>query len=422
MPHLKQQGFHRSERLVSQRLHRDPLGRILTPGWRHPSAVCRKSVRNCLDNPLTRVTIPSRSNLILSQVAGRGVNASLTDQRDRGGLDAPDWGGFQVVRRFWGSRLVPVKFSLRTLLIFVALAQFPLVFYVSIRSRVNRESEAVKAILGDLPGKADRGERLFINKNTSRWVAVPSLAQERAAALGVEPWLYGISALKADRRTFDADATARFADLRSVQCLRLRHSRFDDSAALPGASFPHLTFLDLRGSALSDPMMAAIGKSHALDMLLLPDCTLPDESLSHLRGLKALKVLWLCRAHIVQQDWSFLRGLNQLDGLTACDITGSAIPLRHLPPSLTGFGARGSALDFSGQLPTLPNLIGIDFSRTQVTPDDLLMLIPKCPKLDSVSIMQGDLDPEEIHSIKRTFPTLTVYELPYSNVVPVEAE
>jgi hypothetical protein len=315
-----------------------------------------------------------------------------------------------------------MKFSLRTLLIVVALGQVPLISYVYLRSRVARESEAVEAILGDLPGKVNRGAHVLFLPNNNSWRATNSPTQNRAAALGIERWLFGITALEADRRNLDADSTSRLADLGSLQYLRLRYATFDQSAAMPGASFPKLRFLDLRGSAPSEPLMATIGRSHALADLRLNDCTLPAESLNHLGGLKELTILRLCRANIHQENWAFLRALDKLECLMARDVSGSAIPIYKLPLSLQRCDVSGSKVDFSGVPETLTNLRVIDFSRTEIDLSDLFLLIPKCPKLEGVGIMQGDLEPAEVRSIKTAFPKLEIFESPQTNVIPTEVE
>jgi len=192
-----------------------------------------------------------------------------------------------------------------------------------------------------------------------------------------------------NRRPTDSGKTDDRSGKQSVHnvvAIDVRGSQVTDKLLANVSSFPKLRWLVLRGTEISDAGLEKLGSLESLRSLTLDGSPVTDAGLVHVLKLKGLQILGLAYTGVTDSGLEKLTPLTQLEVL---DLKGTGITDRGLErikllANVRRLGLRYCKVTDSGlaQLKNMPHLEYIDLWYTEVTPDGIQELKRALPAID----------------------------------------
>lgn len=295
------------------------------------------------------------------------------------------------------------RFRLRTLLLVVLLIQVPLIWYVHGRHRAHREDVAVQRLFPDGTGSFSRGTDS--TSGLQKWLF----------RLGLEPHFYGVTLVAGEYAALGHSQDDSLVHLPALRHLVLQNTQIPAQTIIP-SRLQHLQVVNLSGSSVPPRFIESLAECRALDQLALGDCLLSSHTLIAIGDLKQLRLLSMSRCMVgywdsdtlvrEQGDCSFLYGMSNLQHLNISEFPGNPPTLADLPESLVSLNSRKLGLDLSKQLAVREHLTGIELFESSITAANVRILIPHCPKLNYVGLLQTRCTEEDISSLSSEYPSI----------------
>ena len=172
----------------------------------------------------------------------------------------------------------------------------------------------------------------------------------------------------------------------NVVAIDLRGSQVTDKLLAHISSFPKLRWLVLRGTEISDAGLEKIGSLESLRSLTLDGSPVTDAGLVHLSGLKRLQSLGLAHTGVTDAGLDKLEPLTKLEtlDLAATGITDRGLERIKLLTNVRRLGLRYCKVTDAGlaRLKSMPHLEYIDLWYTDVTPDGIQEFKRALPAVD----------------------------------------
>ncbi len=255
------------------------------------------------------------------------------------------------------------RFTLRRLMVFVAIFAIVLGWYVHRVREQQRAVEVVSRLGGTVwyawPGVGISPERCPI------WM------QRVFSAIG-EDYLFPVWGVKlSKRRATDADLK-QLEPLRHLSYLELKGTDITDAGLVYLKGFPKLNNLHLDGTRVSDDGMDTVATFHRLSMLSIPNTTITDVGLAKLSGKTKMRMLVLDATGVTGDGLAHLAAMDRLEQLYLSDtqVHGSGLEILTRLPRLNFVALNNTAISDS-DVPVLKTLGAKKVGVTVVGATDL---------------------------------------------------
>jgi len=252
------------------------------------------------------------------------------------------------------------QFSLRTLLIAMAVLSVLLGLWMLSIARAERQRRAVRAV--DRLGGSARYANVPVGES---WL----ITQLRKTSIPRDYFDPVVEISLGNTQCSDADLR-QFSRLSKLQYLQLNNTEVTDAGLLHISGLTKLERLELAHTSVTSSGLAHLQRLDALTRLGLARTQVSDEGLAYLRNLKQLECLYLFDTQVTDSGLVHLANLSKLHEL-------------WLPKTrITNAGVC--------TLQRLPNLRSLNLSETAVT-DAGLVYFEKFPQLEWLGLSGTDI-------------------------------
>lgn len=297
------------------------------------------------------------------------------------------------------------RFSLRTALALLLLAQIPLIYVAHLRACVVRERQALNYLIGSTGGKYWRDIAIVDEEGTFH-PQKPSWGQKQMQRWGIEEYFYPVTTIGIQGREFDARLQQALADLPRLQIVGFLACTFTHETAFPTNGMTNLQAVGFQGSDIPLPLFESLSTHHKIRSFSLNDCQLPSPGLARIGELQNLRQLMLIDLAESCEDWTFLQKLPRLTGLQIERLPNATLDVAALPPSLlqlnvvaTSFGPQSMAA-----VPRRLSLDSIVVRESDLSLEQFIGLVMHSPKLALACFTEMGLSDDDKLLIKRRFP------------------